>query len=77
MCSTRLAHEVTLSPGGLLAAMAGTDRITVNSLHSQGVRELGAGLARRRAPDGLIEAFRVREARRFAVAVQWHPEWQA
>ena len=29
-----------------------------------------------RAPDGVIEAFRVKRARRFALAVQWHPEWQ-
>lgn len=70
-------HEVTLTPGGVLAAIAGTGRITVNSLHHQGVRELGAGLVEEaRADDGLIEAFRVREARRFAVAVQWHPEWK-
>ncbi|MCC6631338.1 MAG: gamma-glutamyl-gamma-aminobutyrate hydrolase family protein [Gammaproteobacteria bacterium] len=71
------AHEATLTPGGVLAAIAGTGRITVNSLHHQGVRELGAGLVEEaRADDGLIEAFRVREARRFAVAVQWHPEWK-
>ena len=70
-------HEVTLTPGGVLAAIAGTGRITVNSLHHQGVRELGAGLVEEaQADDGLIEAFRVREARRFAVAVQWHPEWK-
>lgn len=70
-------HEVRLTPGGVLAAIAGTGRITVNSLHHQGVRELGAGLVEEaRADDGLIEAFRVREARRFAVAVQWHPEWK-
>ena len=70
-------HEVTLTPGGVLAAIADTGRITVNSLHHQGVRELGAGLVEEaRADDGLIEAFRVREARRFAVAVQWHPEWK-
>jgi putative glutamine amidotransferase len=29
-----------------------------------------------RAPDGVIEAFRVKDAPRFALAVQWHPEWQ-
>ncbi len=29
-----------------------------------------------RAPDGVVEAFRVRTAPRFALAVQWHPEWQ-
>jgi putative glutamine amidotransferase len=27
------------------------------------------------AADGLIEAFSVRDAREFAMAVQWHPEW--
>lgn len=71
------AHEVSLAPGGLLEKIAGTGRITVNSLHHQGVRELGAGLAEEaRADDGLIEAFRVAGARRFALAVQWHPEWR-
>jgi len=71
------AHDVNLVPGGVLAGIAGVSRITVNSLHHQGVRELGPGLVEEaRADDGLVEAFRVREARRFAVAVQWHPEWK-
>jgi putative glutamine amidotransferase len=70
------AHEVALEAGGLLRSLAGTDRIQVNSLHSQGVDRLAPGLAvEARAPDGLIEAFRVKDAPRFAVAVQWHPEW--
>lgn len=72
------AHNVILEPGGLLRAMADSDRIRVNSLHSQGVDRLGPGLAvEARAPDGLIEAFRVQRAASFAVAVQWHPEWNA
>jgi putative glutamine amidotransferase len=72
-----LAHEVILEPGGQLRRLAGTDRIRVNSLHGQGVRELGQGLAvEARAPDGVIEAFRVQAAPRFALAVQWHPEWR-
>ena len=29
-----------------------------------------------RAPDGVIEAVRVGDARSFALGVQWHPEWQ-
>jgi putative glutamine amidotransferase len=29
-----------------------------------------------RAPDGVIEAFRVAHAPSFALSVQWHPEWQ-
>jgi putative glutamine amidotransferase len=71
------AHEVILEPGGQLQAIAGCDRLQVNSLHHQGVRELGQGLSvEARAADGLIEAFRVSAARRFAIAVQWHPEWK-
>jgi putative glutamine amidotransferase len=71
------AHEVTLASGGLLEKIAGQNRIRVNSLHHQGVRTLAAGLVEEaRADDGLIEAFRVAGARRFALAVQWHPEWK-
>jgi putative glutamine amidotransferase len=71
------AHEVLLQSGGLLHSLAGTDRARVNSLHWQGIERLGDGLAvEARAPDGLIEAFRVEGAARFALAVQWHPEWK-
>jgi putative glutamine amidotransferase len=71
------AHDVILEPGGLLRSFSDTDRIRVNSLHSQGVERLGRNLAvEARAPDGVIEAFRVQDAPRFALAVQWHPEWQ-
>jgi putative glutamine amidotransferase len=72
------AHDITLAPGGLLQRLAGgAERLQVNSLHSQGVRELGNGLTvEARATDGVIEAFRVTAARSFALAVQWHPEWQ-
>jgi putative glutamine amidotransferase len=71
------AHDVILEPGGLLRSYSETDRIRVNSLHSQGVDRLARNLAiEARAPDGVIEAFRVQDAPRFALAVQWHPEWQ-
>jgi putative glutamine amidotransferase len=71
------AHEVRLEPGGLLARLAGVPCLTVNSLHSQGIDRLGQGLSvEARAPDGVVEAFRVTAAKSFAVAVQWHPEWQ-
>ena len=71
------AHDVVLERGGLLAQLAGTDRVQVNSLHGQGVDRLGPDLAvEARAPDGLVEAFRVKSAPAFALAVQWHPEWQ-
>lgn len=72
------SHDVVLEPGGLFARLAGRERIRVNSLHWQGVRALAPGLiVEARAPDGVIEAFRVRDASTFAVGVQWHPEWKA
>jgi putative glutamine amidotransferase len=37
---------------------------------AQGLRALAY------APDGLVEAFEVRDATAFAYAVQWHPEWK-
>ncbi len=70
-------HDVHLTPGGRLEMLAGTGTINVNSLHSQGIDRLAAGLAVEAvAPDGQIEAVRVREAKSFAVGVQWHPEWR-
>jgi putative glutamine amidotransferase len=71
------AHDVHLLQGGAFARIAGRDVIRVNSLHSQGIDRLGEGLvAEGRAPDGLIEAVSVRDAPGFALAAQWHPEWQ-
>jgi putative glutamine amidotransferase len=70
------AHDVILEQGGLLRGLADSDRIRVNSLHSQGIDRLGPGLVVEAcAPDGLIEAFHVPNVPSFAVAVQWHPEW--
>ena len=72
------AHPVVLSEGGLLARLAGSGDVMVNSLHGQGIRKLAAGVTVEAvADDGLIEAFTVDEAEAFALAVQWHPEWQA
>jgi len=71
------AHEIELVEGGELRRIAGAARVMVNSIHAQGVHRLGDALeVEARAPDGLIEAFRVRNAPGFSLAVQWHPEWQ-
>ena len=60
------AHEVDLVPGGYLSGLAATPSVMVNSLHAQGVRQLGRDLeVEARARDGLIEAFRVRSRSRF------------
>lgn len=70
-------HPLHVQPGGLLERCGLPARIEVNSVHGQGVERLGAGLRiEALAPDGLIEAFSVEDARTFALGVQWHPEWQ-
>ena len=70
-------HEVTAEPGSKIASALGENPVPVNSRHHQGVGELGAGLVvtARDSEDGMIEAIE-RPDKRFAVAVQWHPEDQ-
>jgi putative glutamine amidotransferase len=74
-------HPIRLAPGGVLAALAGLPNggeVMVNSLHGQGIDRLAPQLdIEATAPDGTIEAVRVRDAKAFALAVQWHPEWRA
>ncbi|MBP0589215.1 gamma-glutamyl-gamma-aminobutyrate hydrolase family protein [Paraburkholderia sp. LEh10] len=72
------SHALHLVQDGLLHKLAGGAReVRVNSLHGQGVERLGDGLTvEARAPDGLIEAISVTNARAFALGVQWHPEWK-
>jgi len=70
-------HLVSLEQGSVFEQWAGGLEVAVNSLHGQGVARLAQGLqALARAPDGLIEAFGVKDAGGFAYAVQWHPEWR-
>lgn len=71
------SHELCFTAGGLLERLGGRDGMRVNSVHSQGVDRLADALAvEALAPDGLVEAFVVRAAPGFTLAVQWHPEWQ-
>ena len=71
-------HEIHLTPGGYLQELFdGAATIPVNSLHAQGIDRLAEGLVVEAvAEDGTIEAVRVRDARAFALGVQWHPEWR-
>lgn len=71
------AHEVSLAPGGMLARLAGSSALEVNSLHAQGIDRLAPGLVvEAEAPDGTIEAVRLDEPGRFVIGIQWHPEWR-
>ncbi len=72
------AHSVTVAEGGLLHSITGENEFMVNSVHGQGIHKLAAGLiVEAEADDGTIEATSVEDAEGFALAVQWHPEWQA
>ena len=71
------SHTVNLVDGGLLVEITGEQSLTVNSLHGQGIRRLADDVrVEALADDGLVEAFVVDSAPAFALAVQWHPEWQ-
>jgi len=71
-------HEVELAPDGLLNDSAMPRRVTVNSVHEQGIERLGDGLRVEAVSpsDGLVEAFSARPCGGLVLAVQWHPEWQ-
>ena len=71
-----IRHEIHVVREGCIGRVLDTDRIDVNSLHRQGVGTLAERLMiEATAPDGTIEAVSVRDAKAFAVGVQWHPEY--
>ena len=70
-------HAVEFVPGTHLAALfPGLARITTNSIHHQGIKQLAPDFVveARCADDGLVEAIRWRGPG-FVAGVQWHPEF--
>jgi putative glutamine amidotransferase len=74
-------HDVDIVPGSELAALYGTHRGSVTSVHHQAIKDLAPGLVvdATSTVDGIIEA--VRRPRTapgdpYIVGVQWHPEFQ-
>ena len=73
-----LRHTVALTPGGKFAEIFERDEVLVNSLHGQGICIPGDRIViDGYAPDGTPEAIYIKDAKGFAIAVQWHPEWNA
>jgi len=69
-------HQITFPENSLFKAFLGQDSFQVNSLHGQGIDQLGAGLtAEAYSSDGLIEAISINDYKSFAVAIQWHAEF--
>jgi len=77
------AHEISIERGSLLERWYSgrvIDPPRVNSVHHQGLKTLGRGLAieARSLPDGVVEAVRYQAPdgrSAFAYGVQWHPEF--
>lgn len=71
-----IRHPVHIKPGSCLANVMQDEAIQVNSVHRQAIDRPAAQLdIEAVADDGTIEAVSVRNARAFAVGVQWHPEY--
>src|SRR5437867_2895586 len=70
-------HEVAVAAGTKLAEVLGEGRHAVNSRHHQAIDKIGSHLvvSAKSVADGLIEGIE-RSEKRFAIAVQWHPEDQ-
>jgi putative glutamine amidotransferase len=67
-------HRLSLSAGSRIREAFGSEQITVNSYHHQGLDRLGAGLVvTARSQDDLIEAVEGTSGA-WLLGVQWHPE---
>ncbi len=67
-------HDIAIERGTRLATILGKQPEGVNSMHHQGVKNVGHGMQiAALSNDGIIEAIE-REGDPFCVGVQWHPE---
>jgi len=74
----RPRHVVRVMSGGLFAGIFGSDEVLVNSLHGQGLLEVGSRVVVEGiTDDGTQEAIRIEGARKIAIGVQWHAEYGA
>ena len=70
-----VTHGVAVEEGCRLAGLLGSSSIQVNSMHHQSTNRVGRDLkAVAWAPDGVVEGLELEDAKRWVVAVQWHPE---
>ncbi len=68
-------HDVAVVPGTMLARIAGTGPLAVNSAHHQAVKTVPApAVINSRSSDGVIEGIEM-PGKRFCLGVQWHPEF--
>ena len=69
-------HAIAITANTLLARIVGGPTMAVNSAHHQAVATPGPGaVVNALAPDGVIEGIE-HPGYRFALGVQWHPEFK-
>lgn len=66
-------QKTEIVKGTLLHRIMKNDSITVNTLHHQGVKDLGEGLICNAKSGDLIEGIELKDYP-FCIGVQWHPE---
>lgn len=73
----QLFHDVRVEKGSFLSGFYDARVGTVNSVHHQGIKQLGKGLVSEAVSteDDLVEAIRY-DGKPFVLGVQWHPEFQ-
>ena len=76
---SEIVHKVQLTPGSLMAKIAGGQRLGVNSTHHQAVARVAAPLkVAAVSSDGIIESLELRPGAArmlpFLLSVQFHPE---
>ncbi len=68
-------HDAVLTPGSILAKLAGSLVAHINSYHHQAINRLGENLCvTALGPDEVIEAVEWTGGPNWIVGVQWHPE---
>lgn len=68
-------HEVVVVQNTKLSSILRSNKLIENSMHHQGIKDLGVGLTLSAVSiDGIPEGIEL-QGHPFFVAVQWHPEW--
>lgn len=69
----RISHQVTLS--GPIRELLAADRLGVNSIHHQAIKDLGKDLQAMAVSDDQVVEAVWHPKKRFVWGVQWHPEF--
>lgn len=73
-----LRHAVHVPDGGVFHQIFGATTVQTNTLHGQGINTTGTRvIVEGFADDDTPEALYIQDAPGFALAVQWHPEYDA